>query len=43
MIALRDVLRQGPDATQKFLKNYRIKDEQLPTFPESSGGSENLA
>ncbi|MGB3266171.1 MAG: hypothetical protein WBA89_19690 [Microcoleus sp.] len=43
VIALRDVLRQGIEATQKFLKNYRIKDEQLPTFPESSGGSENLA
>lgn len=43
VIALRDVLRQGIDATKKFLKNYRIKDEQLPTFPESSGGSENLA
>lgn len=43
VIALRDVLRQGIDVTQKFLKNYRIKDEQLPTFPESSGRSENLA
>lgn len=43
VIALRDVLRQGPDATQKFLKNYRIKDEQLPNFPESSGRSEKLA
>ncbi|MEG3980488.1 hypothetical protein QUA08_06765 [Microcoleus sp. T3B2] len=43
VIALRDVLRQGIEATQNFLKNYRIKDEQLPTFPESSGRSENLA
>ena len=43
VIALRDVLRQGPDATEKFLKNYRIKDEQLPTFPEFSGQSKDLA
>jgi hypothetical protein len=43
VIALRDVLRQGIDATQKFLKNYRIKDEQLPTFPEFSGQSKSLA
>ena len=43
VIALRDVLRQGPDATEKFLKNYRIKDEQLPTFPEFSGQSLDLA
>jgi len=43
VIALRDVLRQGIKATQNFLKNYRIKDEQLPTFPESSGRSDNLA
>lgn len=43
VIALRDVLRQGSDAIQKFLKNYRIKDEQLPTFPECSGQSVTLA
>ncbi|MCP2727174.1 Cas10/Cmr2 second palm domain-containing protein [Limnofasciculus baicalensis] len=43
VIALRDVLRQGIEATQKFLKNYRIKDEQLPTFPEFSGQSKSLA
>jgi hypothetical protein len=43
VIALRDVLRQGIDATQKFLKNYRIKDEQLPPFPEFSGQSKSLA
>lgn len=43
MIALRDVLRQGSEATQKFLRNYRIKDEQLPTFPECSGQSVTLA
>ncbi len=43
VIALRDVLRQGIKATHNFLKNYRIKDEQLPTFPESSGRSDNLA
>lgn len=43
VIALRDVLRQGSEATQKFLKNYRIKDEQLPTFPEFSGQSVGLA
>ncbi|MEG4418225.1 hypothetical protein QUA70_06395 [Microcoleus sp. LAD1_D5] len=43
VIALRDVLRQGIDATQKFLKNYRIKDEQLPSFPECSGLSVTLA
>lgn len=43
VIALRDVLRQGIEATQKFLKNYRIKDEQLPTFPECSGQSKSLA
>ncbi|MEG4496157.1 hypothetical protein QUB05_14385 [Microcoleus sp. F10-C6] len=43
VIALRDVLRQGIEATQKFLKNYRIKDEQLPLFPEFSGQSRDLA
>lgn len=43
VIALRDVLRQGIKPTRNFLKNYRIKDEQLPNFPESSGCSENLA
>jgi hypothetical protein len=43
VIALRDVLRQGIEATQKFLKNYRIKDEQLPIFPEFSGQSIDLA
>lgn len=43
VIALRDVLRQGIDATQKFLKNYRIKHEQLPLFPEFSGQSKDLA
>ncbi|MBE9227485.1 hypothetical protein IQ264_18820 [Phormidium sp. LEGE 05292] len=43
VIALREVLRQGLDATQKFLKNYKIKDQQLPTFPEFSGQSTNLA
>ncbi|NEP56070.1 MAG: hypothetical protein F6K31_03465 [Symploca sp. SIO2G7] len=43
VIALREVLRQGMNATQKFLKNYRIKDEQLPLFPESSGQSLSLA
>jgi hypothetical protein len=36
VIALREVLREGMDATEKFLKNYRIKDEQLPL-------SQNLA
>lgn len=43
VIALREVLRQGTDATQKFLKNYQIKDEQLPLFPEFSGQSTDLA
>ena len=43
VIALRDVLRQGIEATQKFLKNYRIKDEQLPNFPEFSGQTRDLA
>ncbi len=43
VIALREVLRQGMDATQKFLKNYKIKDEQLPLFPEFSGQSLSLA
>jgi hypothetical protein len=43
VIALREVLRQGIKATQKFLKNYRIKEEKLPIFPESSGRSDNLA
>ncbi len=43
VIALREVLRQGIEATQKFLKNYRIKDEQLPVFPEFSGQSLSLA
>lgn len=41
VIALREVLRQGIKATQEFLRNYRL--EQLPTFPESSGRSDNLA
>jgi Predicted hydrolase of the HD superfamily (permuted catalytic motifs) len=39
VIALREVLREGMDATEKFLKNYRIKDEQLPLFPEFSDQS----
>ncbi|MGB7272815.1 MAG: hypothetical protein WBC69_05935, partial [Geitlerinemataceae cyanobacterium] len=43
VMALRDVLRQGSEATQEFLKNYRIKDEQLPRFPEFSGQSKSLA
>lgn len=43
VMALRDVLRQGSEATQQFLKNYRIKDEKLPNFPEFSGQSDNLA
>lgn len=43
VIALRDVLRQGIEATQKFLKNHRIKDEQLPLFPQFSGQSKDLA
>jgi len=43
VIALREVLRQGIDANQKFLKNYQIKDEQLPLFPEFSGQSTDLA
>ena len=43
VIALREVLRQGINATQKFLKNYRIKDEQLPLFPEFRGESTKLA
>jgi len=43
VIALRDVLRQGIDATKNFLKNYRIKNEQLPTFPECSGQGVGLA
>jgi hypothetical protein len=43
VIALREVLRQGIDATQKFLKNYQIKDEQLALFPEFSGQSTDLA
>jgi hypothetical protein len=43
VVALREVLRQGIEATQKFLKNYRINDEQLPTFPECRGQSKSLA
>lgn len=43
VIALREVLREGEKATEKFLKNYRIKDEQLPLFPECGGQSTNLA
>ncbi|WP_293154613.1 MULTISPECIES: hypothetical protein [unclassified Microcoleus] len=43
VIALRDVLRQGIEGTQKFLKNYRIKDEQLPLFPEFGGQNKSLA
>ncbi|NJK73165.1 MAG: hypothetical protein HC942_02085 [Microcoleus sp. SU_5_6] len=43
VIALREVLRQGIEATQKFLENYRIKNKQLPTFPECSGQSKSLA
>lgn len=43
VIALREVLRQGGEATQQFLKNYRIEEGKLPTFPESSGQSKSLA
>ncbi|MBW4650110.1 MAG: hypothetical protein KME06_15690 [Kastovskya adunca ATA6-11-RM4] len=43
VIALREVLRQGIKATQEFLRNYKIKDEQLPIFPEFSGQSKDLA
>jgi hypothetical protein len=43
VIALREVLREGEKATEKFLKNYRIKDEQLPLFPECGGQSTDLA
>lgn len=40
VIALREVLRRGPEATKEFLNAYKI--EQLPTFSESSGRSEQL-
>jgi len=43
VIALREVLRQGMGATQKFLKNYRIENEELPRFPEFSTQSAALA
>lgn len=41
VIALREALRRGPEATKEFLSAYRLK--QLPTFLESSGKSEQLA
>jgi len=41
VIALREVLRGGMEATEEFLRNYRL--EKLPSFPEFSGQSENLA
>lgn len=40
VIALRDVLRGGTEATEEFLRNYRLGD--LPSFPKSSGQSEQL-
>lgn len=33
VMALRDVLRQGDDATQQFLRTYRLN--KLPEFPEA--------
>jgi hypothetical protein len=41
VIALREVLRQGIEPTEEFLRNYRL--ENLPEFPEASGLSETLA
>ncbi|MHC5770601.1 MAG: hypothetical protein ACYTXI_34475 [Nostoc sp.] len=42
VMALREVLRQASnDATKEFLLAYKLS--QLPSFPESSGQSEQLA
>jgi len=40
IMALRDVLRQGPLATEKFLSNYRL--EKLPEFPKHSSDVQEL-
>lgn len=41
IMVLRDVLRQGPEATKDFLKNYGL--EELPRFPECNHDMEELA
>ena len=44
VIALREVLRQGTrEAVQDFLRNYRVKNQRLPAYPELSGQAEQLA
>ncbi len=44
VLALREVLRQGTrEAVQDFLKNYAIKNQRLPAYPEQSGQAEQLA
>lgn len=41
IMLLRDVLRQGPEATKDFLKNYGL--EELPRFPDCSHDIDQLA
>ncbi len=41
IMLLRDVLRQGSEATKDFLKNYGL--EELPRFPDCSYDIEQLA
>ncbi|MBD2311102.1 hypothetical protein H6G20_05315 [Desertifilum sp. FACHB-1129] len=44
VLALRQVLRQGTrEAVQDFLRNYAIKNQRLPAYPEQSGQAEQLA
>lgn len=44
VLALREVLRQGTrEAVQDFLRNYAIKNQRLPVYPEQSGQAEQLA
>lgn len=44
VIALREVLRQGTrEAVQDFLRNYAIKNQRLPVYPEQSGQAKQLA
>lgn len=44
VLVLREVLRQGTrEAVQDFLRNYAIKNQRLPVYPEQSGQAEQLA
>jgi hypothetical protein len=43
VVALRDVLRRGSNATQEFLRNHKLDSFSLPSYPDSSGKSKVLA